>query len=106
MNRKKEEHENSKNEKRILVVAGHPAVRQQLTQLISQESNFRVCAEAENAAQALSAIETQQVDLAIVDTFVKDATLVELVEKIKLRRPNLPVMTIPILEFLDQRNCE
>ena len=105
MNRKKGEHENSKNEKRILVVAGHPAVRQQLTQLISQESNFQVCAEAENADEALDAIETQQVDLAIVHTFVEDANLVELVEKIKLRRPNLPVM-IPILEFLNQRSCE
>ena len=102
MNDEKQQSEYDGYKTRILVVDDHTIVRQGLTQLINQEPDLVVCAEAENADQALETLEKQQVDLAIVDTSLEDATPVELVEKIKLPRPKLPVVTIPILEFLNQ----
>jgi PleD family two-component response regulator len=51
----------------ILVVDGHPAVCRELMQLVNQEADLRVCAEANNAAQALGSVDVRQVDLAIVD---------------------------------------
>lgn len=102
MNKKNERHNNSENKTRILIVDGRPAVRQGLTRLINQESDFVVCAEAENADQALGAVEKNQIDLAVVDISMErtDGTL--LTEKIKSRCPNLPVLTVSTAEFLKQ----
>lgn len=100
MNRKKEDNE-SENKKRILVACVHSDVRQELIRVINGGSNFVVCGEAENANQALETIEKQQVDLAIVDTSPQNVTCAQVVEEIKLRHPNLPVLTIPMREFLN-----
>ena len=91
---------------RILVVYSNPVARRQLTRLISQESDFVVCAEAENADQALGAIQRQQVDLAIVDTSLEGTTCDGLVEKIKLQYPNMLVVAIPTHFFLNKQDCQ
>jgi len=100
MNKKNERHNNSENKTRILIVDGRPAVRQGLTQLINRESDFVVCAEAENADQALGAVEKNHIDLAIVDISMerKNGTLIT--ETIKSRCPNMPVLTVSTTEFL------
>ena len=91
---------------RILVVDPNPVARRQLTRLISRESDFVVCAEAENADQALGAIQRQQVDLAIVDTSLEGTTCAGLVEKIKLQYPNISVVTISTRFFLNKQDCQ
>ncbi len=55
-----------RNETRILVVDDHALVRRGLVRLVDAESDLTVCAEAENAEEALEAVEHQRVDLAIV----------------------------------------
>ena len=57
MNAKKERHSTDKNKVKILVVDDHAIVREGLIRLINQESNLMVCAQAENANQALDIIE-------------------------------------------------
>lgn len=84
----------------ILIVDDHPIVRRGLVQLIDQESDLVVCAEAEDANQALQAIEKQQVDLAIVDISLDGTDGIELTEKIKSKYPRLPVLILTMHDEL------
>ena len=51
----------------ILIVDDHSIVRKGLIQLISTEPNLVVCAEAEDANEAFTAIQNQHFDLLIAD---------------------------------------
>ncbi len=61
--RKKKKQQNSDKKIKILIVDDHSIVRKGLMQLINEEPDLVVCAEAENAAQGLEAIEKQQVGI-------------------------------------------
>ena len=92
--KEKLQHDNNNSKISILIVDDHSIVRRGLIQLINQEPDLRVCGEAENAAQALEIIEKQQVDLAIVDISLNGTNGIQLTEKIKSMRPNLPVLIL------------
>ncbi len=94
MNEKKEQHEKSESKTRILIVDDHSIVRKGLIQLINEELDLVVCAEAENATGALEAIEKKQIDLAIVDISLDGINGIQLTEKIKSQRPHLPVLIL------------
>jgi len=93
MNEKKKQ-QNSDKKIQILIVDDHSIVRKGLIQLISEEPDLVVCAEAENAAQALEALEKERVDLAIVDISLDGTNGIQLTEKIKSQRPHLPVLIL------------
>lgn len=94
------QHDNYNSKASILIVDDHSIVRKGLMQLINQEPDFVVCGQAENAAQALEIIEKQQVDLAIVDISLNGTNGIQLTEKIKSMRPNLPVLILTIHDEL------
>ncbi|MHC4456117.1 MAG: response regulator [Planctomycetota bacterium] len=94
MNDKKEQHKKIENKTKILVVDDHTVVRQGLILLINQEPDLVVSAEAENAEQALEALEKQQVDLAIVDISLDGTGGIQLTKKIKSQYPFLPVLIL------------
>ncbi len=96
MTNKKKEQVNSKDKTRILVVDDHPVVRKGLTLLINSESDLMVCAEAENAAQALEVLEKESVDIAVVDISLNGINGIQLTEKIKSKYPDLPVLILTI----------
>ncbi|MHC4489143.1 MAG: response regulator [Planctomycetota bacterium] len=98
--KKKAQHNTGKNKTRILVVDDHAIVRQGLIKLVEAEPDLMVCAEAENARQALEAMEKQQFDLAIVDIVLEGTSGLELTERMKLRRPNLFVLILSMHDGL------
>lgn len=81
---------------RILVVNDRPTVRQGLMQLINQQVNLEVCPEATSNEQALDAVDKQQVDLVIVDVSSGCTKDVQLVEKIKLQCPTMPILMLSV----------
>jgi DNA-binding NarL/FixJ family response regulator len=93
-----DEKNTDENKTRILIVDNDTVVRQKLIPLINRESDLLVCAEAEDANQALEAIETQQVDFAIVNIPPRQTGAPVLTEKIKLQCPSLPVLILSIHE--------
>ena len=78
----------------VLLVDDHEVMRMGLAQLIDQEPDLEVCAEAEDVAGALEAIERMTVDVAVVDISLKDSYGIDLVKDIKTRWPSLPVLVL------------
>ena len=81
---------------KILVVDDHPAVRQGLKELIGQQLDLAVSAEAEDAHEALVALEKQRFDLAIVDISMVGMNGIELTEMIKACYPELSVLILTV----------
>jgi len=79
----------------ILIVDDHPIVRHGLMQLIDQESDLHVCAEAESAQTALDAIDKHKPDIALVDLSIKGSNGIELIKSIKAHH-NVPVLVVSI----------
>ena len=66
-----------------------------MIQLLGQESDFVVRAEAENSLLALDAIRGQKFDLAIIDVGLGGGTNgIELIKMIKAEQPELPMLVV------------
>jgi len=98
--RSKAQHGAGKNKIRILVVDDHAVVRQGLIKLIETEFDLILCFEAENANQALRAMERQEFDLAIVDILLEGINGFKLTEIMKSRSPKMIVLILSMYEGL------
>jgi len=79
----------------ILVVDDHPLFRRGVIQMLSQEPDLEVRAEAESSPAALEALRRTPVDLAIVDIGLHgSANGIELMKSIKAEHPELPVLVL------------
>jgi DNA-binding NarL/FixJ family response regulator len=94
MTTKKNTEKNSGPLTKILVVDDHPIVRQGLAQLIDEEPDLDVYAQAEEAHEAMSIIKHRRPDLVIVDISLKETSGLELIKDIKATYPNLPVLAL------------
>lgn len=92
------EHESENDESSILVVDFQPIVRLGLIQLINNSKGLKVCGEAENAHEALELIKVLKPDMAIVDISIKGVGGIELIEAIKQRYPNFPILVFSMLD--------
>jgi DNA-binding NarL/FixJ family response regulator len=88
------EPETASQRAKILVVDDHPIVRQGLSQLLLNEPDLVVCGEAEDAPQAMTAIENLAPDLIVVDIALRGASGVELIKNVHARWPELPVLVL------------
>ena len=68
---------------KILLVDDHPLVREWLTNLLNQQSDFQVCGEAASAPDALQLIGSTKPDIAIVDLSLANGSGIELIKSIK-----------------------
>ena len=98
MSNKKEQYGKSENKTQILIVDDHSIVRKGLIQLINEEPDLVVCAEAESAERALEVIKKQQIDLAIVDLSLGAMSGTELTGKIRRLYPDIPVVVLSMYE--------
>ena len=83
---------------KILIVDDYPIIREGLTQLINHEDDLVVCAQAENAHQALLAINRAKPDMAVVDISLKDRSGLELIKDIKAQYPDLAVLALSMYD--------
>lgn len=82
----------------VLIVDDHPIMREGLAALINSERDMRLCGEADNAADAITAVEQLHPDVAIVDIALRGRNGIELVKDIKSRNPHLPVIVLSMYE--------
>jgi len=80
--------------KRVLIVDDHPMMRQGLAQLIDNEPDLKVCAEAESAGQALNIVISQKLDLMLLDVSLPDKSGLEVVKDIRGHKPDLPILVV------------
>ena len=80
--------------KRILIVDDHPMMRQGLAMLINNEPDLKVCAEADNARQALDIVVSQKLDLMLVDISLPDKNGLELIKDIQSQNSKLPILAV------------
>ena len=84
--------------KKVLIVEDHPIMRSGLAQLIGHEPDLMVCGEAEDAHEALAAIEKLEPDIAVVDISLKNSSGIDLIKDIKIRWPKLAVLVLSMHE--------
>lgn len=80
--------------KQIFIVDDHPVFREGLVGLVKREKDLAVCGEADNASQALSAIESLQPDLVLADIGLPGKSGLELVKDIRAVCPKMAVLVI------------
>jgi DNA-binding NarL/FixJ family response regulator len=80
--------------RRIFLVDDHPLVREGLTQLIEQESDLCVCAEAEDAAQAYAGILRCEPDAVVVDLSLQGDSGLELIKRLQSLPKAPPVLVL------------
>lgn len=80
--------------KKIFIVDDHPVYRDGLVMLIKREADLAVCGEADNAPQALAAIESSKPDLVLADIGLPGKSGLELVKDLRAARPEMAVLVI------------
>lgn len=78
-----------------MIVDDHPLFRKGVIQMLSQERDLEVRAEAESSAIALELLRKTAIDLAIVDIGLHgSANGIELTKSIRAEHPDLPVLVL------------
>jgi DNA-binding NarL/FixJ family response regulator len=80
--------------KRLLIVDDHPMMRHGLAQLIDNEGDLKVAAEADTAGQAITLVGRQKFDLALVDISLPDKNGLELIKDLRTLQPALPLLVV------------
>jgi DNA-binding NarL/FixJ family response regulator len=79
----------------VLVVDDHPLFRRGVVQLLNDEPDLEVAAEASTSNEALEIMRRQKFDLAVVDIGLEGSTNgIELTKYIKAEKPKLPVLVL------------
>jgi DNA-binding NarL/FixJ family response regulator len=80
--------------KRLLIVDDHPMMRTGLAQLIDNEKDLKVGAEADNARAAMDIAVSQPLDLILLDISLPDKNGLELIKDIRALKPALPILVV------------
>jgi two-component system, NarL family, invasion response regulator UvrY len=76
----------------ILLVDDHPVVRQGYRRVLEHQSDFRVVAEADNAADAYLAFKTHAPDIVVMDISMPGASGLEAIRNIRSRRSETRIL--------------
>ena len=80
--------------KKVLIVDDHPMMRQGLAQLIDNEPDLKVIAEADTGGQGLDIVVKEKLDLAVLDISLPDRNGLELIKDIRSVKPELPILIV------------
>jgi len=76
----------------VLIVDDHPLVREWLANLINQQADLAVSAEADNRREALEAVRASKPDAAVVDISLGDSSGLELIKDLKQAHPEIRIL--------------
>lgn len=79
---------------RIYLVDDHPVFRLGLASLIRSEQGLELSGEAETTKEAMAALQELDVDLVLMDLSLKDGNGLDLIKRLKVLRPKLPVLAV------------
>ena len=79
---------------KVFLIDDHPLVREWLATLLNRQSDFLVCGEASNGAEAIQLMTTVKPDVAIVDISLEGGSGIELIKGIKAAHPNVVMVVL------------
>lgn len=79
---------------KVLVADDHSVVRRGLQQILTDEPDMVVAAEAVNAAEALERTRDVDLDVVVLDIFMPDRSGLEVLQEIRKECPGLPVLIL------------
>lgn len=80
--------------RRVLLVDDHPMTREGLAANINRQSDLEVCGEANNPAEAISALSTLKPDLMLTDMTMPGRSGVEFIKDVHALIPDLPILVL------------
>lgn len=84
--------------RKILVVDDHPLVREGLAQLLRDEGDLEVCAQADSYGDALQAAEAHQPDVVVLDILLKGRSGIDLIPQIRAVSANSRILVLSRLD--------
>lgn len=87
---------------RVLLFDEHPVFRMGLTGFLSGESKLDVVAETSSTTQVISILESQVIDVLLVDFCLGTGRGAEFIRKIRCDYPNVRVMVMTMFDEQDQ----
>ncbi|MDX1585039.1 MAG: response regulator transcription factor [Thermoanaerobaculia bacterium] len=79
---------------RLMLVDDHELVRAGLRELIANEPDFEIAAEAGTGAEALDALRDQDIDIVVLDLSLPDYSGIDLMKSMLAQRPNLRILIL------------
>jgi DNA-binding NarL/FixJ family response regulator len=79
---------------RVLIIDGHPVVREGLRRIIEQEDDLVVCAEADTAQGARIAIQETDPHVIIAEISLTQGDGIKLVREVRAHYPQLPILML------------
>jgi len=79
---------------RLLIADDHTMFRQGLKQLLVEQPDLRVVAEAGNAQEVLEGLHKHSIDVVILDLSMPGRDGIELIQHVKNMRPTLPLLVL------------
>jgi DNA-binding NarL/FixJ family response regulator len=83
---------------RVFIIEDHPLMRRSLVEAIERETDLTVCGQAEDAQEALAAIESLQPDLVLTDIQLKSSSGLDLIKTLHAHSPALPVIATTMFD--------
>jgi DNA-binding NarL/FixJ family response regulator len=82
--------------KKIMIVDDHPVVRSGMVNIINQNPEYEVEAQAGGCEEALGQLKDKEYDLVILDLLMPDGNGLDVLKQIKTQYPKLPVIIMSI----------
>lgn len=80
--------------RKLFVVDDHAVVREGIVSLLSSQPDLTIVGEAVSAAEALSGIDKDPPDLALVDLSLKESSGLELIKDLQVRHPQVHILVL------------
>ena len=79
---------------KILIADDHAVVRRGLRQIINDEPDFEVVAEAQNGQEVLDKLESTDCNVVVLDITMPDKNGLAVLQEVKATRPRLPILIL------------
>ena len=79
---------------KILIADDHAIVREGLKQIIAENANMIVSAEAENGKDALRKLQEDDIDVLVLDISMPGRDGIEVIKQLKVAKPKLPILVL------------
>lgn len=83
---------------RVFVIDDHALMRRTIVEAIEREPDLVVCGQAEDAAEALTAIVRAQPDLVLTDIQLKSSSGFDVIKGVRTQSPTLPIVATSMFD--------